>query len=67
MLAAKHDALIAVVGGSTLGMLCVDVPSVLVGSALPAAVPLRALRFAGTGPFGALAAATLFGIQLAPA
>ena len=67
VLAAKHDALIAVVGGSTLGMLCVDVPSVLVGTALPAAIPLRALRFAGAGLFGALAAASLFGIQLAPA
>ena len=67
VLAAKHDALIAVVGGSTLGMLCVDVPSVLVGSALPAAMPLRALRFAGAGLFGALAAASLFGVQLAPA
>jgi len=67
VLAARHGALIAVVGGSTLGMLCVDVPSVLVGSALPSAIPLRALRIAGAGLFGALAAATLFGIQLAPA
>src|SRR5437763_2979755 len=67
VLAAKHDALIAVVGGSTLGMLCVDVPSVLVGTALPAAIPLRALRFAGAGLFGALAAARRFGIQLEPA
>ena len=49
------------------GVLCVDVPSVLVGSALPAAIPLRVLRFAGAGLFGALAAATVFGIQLAPA
>lgn len=63
VLAARHDALFAVVGGSTLGMLCADVPAVLVGSALPAAIPLRALRLAATGLFGALGAATLLGVS----
>ena len=33
MLAAKYDAMVAVVAGSTLGMLCADVPAVLLASA----------------------------------
>ncbi len=61
MLAAKYDALIAVVGGGTLGMLCADVPAVLLGNALPLAMPLKAVRLAAAVLFGALGAAVLLG------
>ncbi len=61
MLAAKYDALVAVVGGSTLGMLCADVPAVLLGSALPLAISFKAVRLAAAVLFGALGAAVLLG------
>ena len=61
MLAARYDDLVAVVGGSTLGMLCADAPAVALGSALPFAIPLRALRLAASALFGALGAAALLG------
>ncbi len=61
MLAAKYDALVAVVGGSTLGMLCADVPAVLLGNALPLAISFKAVRLAAAVLFGALGAAVLLG------
>jgi len=63
VLAAKHDGMIEIVGGTTLGMLCADVPAVLFGAALPSAIPLRAVRIAGAVLFAALGAATLLGID----
>ena len=59
MLAAKYDAMLAVVAGSTLGMLCADVPAVLLASAAPRAIPLKAVRFAAAALFGALGVAAL--------
>ncbi len=61
MLAAKYDAIIAVVAGSTLGMLCADVPAVLVGNAAPLGIPFKAVRWVAAGLFGALGAAALLG------
>ena len=37
MLAARYDNLVAVVAGTTLGMLCADAPAVALGTALPSA------------------------------
>lgn len=51
VLAAKFDALVAVVAGTTAGMLLADVPVVFLGAALADRLPLKATR---------VAAATLF-------
>ena len=63
MLAARYDNLIAVVCGTTLGMLCADAPAVALGTALPFALPLRAVRLAAAALFGALGAAALLGFS----
>jgi putative Ca2+/H+ antiporter (TMEM165/GDT1 family) len=59
MLAAKYDAIVTVVAGSTLGMLCADVPAVLLASAAPRAIPLKAVRFVAAALFAALGVAAL--------
>jgi len=46
MLAAKFDTLAAVVAGTTLGMMIVDVPTVFLGRAAARRIPFRALRIA---------------------
>jgi putative Ca2+/H+ antiporter (TMEM165/GDT1 family) len=63
MLAARYDDLIAVVGGSTLGMLCADAPAVALGAVAPFAIPLRTVRLAASALFGALGAAALLGFR----
>jgi len=65
MLAAKYDSVVAVVAGSTLGMLIADVPAVLLASAAPGAIPLRAVRFVAAALFAALGAAALAGFGFA--
>ena len=54
ILAAKFDSLIAVVLGTTLGMLIVNVPTVFVGRAASARIPFRAVRIAAAALFAAL-------------
>jgi len=63
MLAARYDDLVAVISGTTLGMLCADAPAVALGTALPFAIPLRAVRLAASALFGALGAAALLGFR----
>jgi Ca2+/H+ antiporter, TMEM165/GDT1 family len=63
MLAARYDNLVAVVGGSTLGMLCADAPAVALGTAAPFTIPLRAVRLVASALFGALGAAALLGFS----
>jgi len=63
MLAARYDNLVAVVSGTTLGMLCADAPAVALGTALPFAIPFRAVRLAASALFAALGAAALFGFR----
>ena len=64
MLAAKFDSLVAVVVGTTLGMLVVNVPTVFIGQAAAEKIPFRAVRiaaaalFAGPGRVGAARAAS---------
>jgi|SRR5438445_206972 len=60
MLAAKYGALVQVVAGSTLGMLCADVPAVLLGNAVRS-LPFKAVRCAAAVLFAALGAAVLLG------
>ena len=60
MLAAKYGALVQVVAGSTLGMLCADVPAVLLGNAVRS-LPFKAVRLGAAALFAALGAAVLLG------
>jgi putative Ca2+/H+ antiporter (TMEM165/GDT1 family) len=54
MLAAKFDSLVAVVAGTTLGMLLVDVPTAFLGDAAAKRIPFRAVRIAAATLFAGL-------------
>lgn len=54
MLAAKFDSLVAVVVGTTLGMLLVNVPTVFIGRAAAEKIPFRAVRIAAAALFAGL-------------
>jgi putative Ca2+/H+ antiporter (TMEM165/GDT1 family) len=54
MLAAKFDSLLAVVAGTTLGMLLVDAPTAFIGRAASQRIPLRAIRIAAAALFAGL-------------
>jgi Ca2+/H+ antiporter, TMEM165/GDT1 family len=58
-LAAKHQAVIAVACGTTLGMMAANIPAVLAGSALAARLPLRLIRLCAAAIFGALGVGAL--------
>jgi putative Ca2+/H+ antiporter (TMEM165/GDT1 family) len=59
VLAARYSSLVAVVAGTTLGMLIADVPVVLIGKAFASKVPLQAVRIVAAVIFAALAIYTL--------
>jgi putative Ca2+/H+ antiporter (TMEM165/GDT1 family) len=59
VLAAKFPSLVAVVVGTTLGMLLANVPVVLISKAFAARVPLRAVRIAAALMFAAIGIYTL--------
>jgi Ca2+/H+ antiporter, TMEM165/GDT1 family len=61
VLAAKYDALVAVVGGTTLGMVLADVPVVLFGHAASRAVPFKTVRLVAAGLFAALGLLAILG------
>ena len=54
MLAAKFPSLAAVVAGTTLGMLIVNVPTVFIGRAAAERIPLRAVRVAAAALFAGI-------------
>jgi len=54
VLAARFDALLAVILGTTLGMLIADVPVVLIGKAASRRIPFKALRVASAIVFAVL-------------
>lgn len=60
-LAARYQALVAVVAGSTLGMLIANVPAVLLGGAVARKLPARALHVIAALIFAALGIAALAG------
>jgi putative Ca2+/H+ antiporter (TMEM165/GDT1 family) len=60
VLAARFDSLLAVILGTTLGMLIADVPVVLFGKAASRRIPFKALRIASAIVFAALGALALF-------
>ena len=56
MLAARFDALAAVVAGTTVGMLLADVPAVFAGKLAADRIPFKAVRIAAALLFAALGA-----------
>jgi len=54
MLAAKFDSLVAVVAGTTLGMLLVDAPTAFLGDAAAKRIPFRAVRIVAAALFAGL-------------
>jgi putative Ca2+/H+ antiporter (TMEM165/GDT1 family) len=60
MLAAQFESLAAVVAGTTLGMMLVNVPTVFVGRAAATRIPFRAVRIAAAALFAALGVWVLF-------
>ncbi|HEX4928409.1 MAG TPA: TMEM165/GDT1 family protein [Burkholderiales bacterium] len=61
-LAAHYGTPLAVVIGTTLGMLIADVPAVFVGERLPAKLPMRLVHGIAAALFALLGAATLLGL-----
>jgi putative Ca2+/H+ antiporter (TMEM165/GDT1 family) len=59
MLAARFNDLVAVVAGTTLGMLIADVPVVLIGKLAANKIPFKAVRIVAAGLFALLAVLTL--------
>ena len=62
VLAAKYHALAAVVLGTTLGMMIANVPVILLGKAIAARIPLRAIRIITALIFAAFALLALLGV-----
>ena len=50
-LAARYDSLVAVVAGTTLGMMIANIPAVWMGEALAHRVNMKAMRWAAAGLF----------------
>ena len=61
-LAARYPDLVAVVAGTTLGMLIADVPAVFVGDRLAKRIPMRWVHGVAAAIFAALGVATLFNV-----
>ncbi|MCC6609747.1 MAG: TMEM165/GDT1 family protein [Burkholderiales bacterium] len=59
-LAARYDALVAVVAGTTLGMMIANVPAVWLGSALAHRVNMTLMRRVAAGTFVLLGVLTLY-------
>lgn len=64
MLAAKFESLVAVVSGTTLGMLIADVPAVFLGKTASERISFKAVRIAAASIFAILGVATLSGMEL---
>jgi putative Ca2+/H+ antiporter (TMEM165/GDT1 family) len=60
-LAARFDALVAVVMGTTVGMMLANVPAVLIGDKLAQKLPLTAIRWIAAAVFILTGIVTMFG------
>jgi putative Ca2+/H+ antiporter (TMEM165/GDT1 family) len=60
-LAAQYDALVAVVAGTTLGMMIANVPAVLMGDRIAEKMPVRVVHAIAAAIFAGLGLATLLG------
>ena len=63
-LAARYDALVAVVMGTTLGMMIANVPAVMLGNFTAEKLPVRAIHIAAAIVFGLLGIAVLGGLEI---
>jgi len=63
-LAAQYDALVAVVSGTTLGMMIANVPAVLAGDRIAGRIPVRLVHGIAAALFALLGVAALAGVGL---
>ncbi|MEI8396915.1 MAG: TMEM165/GDT1 family protein [Rhodospirillaceae bacterium] len=63
MLAAKFPSLVAVVAGTTAGMMIADVPAVFFGKMASDRIPFKAVRIVTALLFAGLGTATLLGVD----
>ncbi len=61
-LAARYPSLLAVVAGTTLGMLLANVPAVLLGDQIARRVPMTLVHAVSAGIFAVLGVLTLLGV-----
>jgi putative Ca2+/H+ antiporter (TMEM165/GDT1 family) len=61
-LAARYQALLPVIGGTTLGMLIADVPAVLLGRVVAERIPVQLMHRVGAVVFLALAVLAALGV-----
>ena len=64
VLAAQYQSFVAVVLGTTLGMMIANIPAVLLGSAMAHRIPLRAVRVSAAVLFAVLGVLALAGVTL---
>ena len=65
MLAAQYpSALVAVIAGTTLGMMIADVPTVLIGKLAAPKIPLRIVRFCAAFIFASIGVLVLLGVNV---
>ncbi len=62
-LAARFDSLVAVVAGTTAGMLVADVPAVFLADRASTKIPFKAIRYMAAALFAAMGAAALAGFR----
>ena len=63
-LAARYDALVAVVAGTTIGMLLANVPAVLLGNVAAEKLPKRAMNSIAALMFALIGIAVLWGVDI---
>jgi putative Ca2+/H+ antiporter (TMEM165/GDT1 family) len=63
-LAAKYQALVPVVAGTTLGMMLADVPAVFFAGIASSKIPFKAIRIAAALLFAALGIGVIAGLKL---
>ena len=63
-LAARFDSLVAVVAGTTVGMLLADVPAVFIADRASKKIPFAAIRYVAAALFAAMGVAVLAGFSL---
>ena len=63
-LAAKYDALVAVVMGTTIGMMVANVPAVLLGNVAAEKLPVKLVHGVAAAIFAVIGIAMLLGLQV---
>jgi putative Ca2+/H+ antiporter (TMEM165/GDT1 family) len=63
ILAVKFNTLIPVIAGTTLGVMLVNTPVIVLGNAAGTRLPVRAVRFIGAAIFGGLGVLSLSGFS----